>query len=99
MEGHGGRSWKVFSHHWIDISGEKSYGWGGWPVGLYCQPKSHSLSSGLWILDLDLGPGFRTWICVSEQGRIMVIIFRYKSLTSVTEETGLRKGARMGCER
>ena len=41
-----GRSWKVkeglgsslmvFSHHLIDISGEKSYGVvvGGWPVGL-----------------------------------------------------------------
>ena len=35
MEGHGrsrkvkegqGRSWMVFSHHWIDISGEKSLG-------------------------------------------------------------------------
>ena len=26
---------------------------GRWPVGLYCQPQS--LSSGLWILDLDLG--------------------------------------------
>ena len=43
MEGQG-RSWK------IDISGEKSYVWGGggwWPVGLYCQPQSQSLSSGL----------------------------------------------------
>ena len=27
-EGHG-RSWKVFSHHYIDISGEKRYVWGG----------------------------------------------------------------------
>ena len=35
-------------------------GWGGWPVGLYCQPQSHSLSSGLLILDLSLG--FGTWI-------------------------------------
>ena len=46
-------------------------GWGGWPVGLYCQPQSHSLSSGLlildlglrfgaWIWDLDLGLGFGT---------------------------------------
>ena len=33
MEGHG-RSWKVFSCHWIDISGEKSYWWWWWPVGL-----------------------------------------------------------------
>ena len=32
-------------------------GGGGWPVGLYCQPKSQSLSSGLWILDLGLGFG------------------------------------------
>ena len=51
----------VFSHHQIDISGEKSQGWwGGWPVGLQCQPQSQSLSSGLWILDLGLG--FGTWI-------------------------------------
>ena len=51
----------VFSHHWIDISGQKSYWWGGgWPVGLKCQPKSQSLSSGLCILDLGLG--FGTWI-------------------------------------
>ena len=62
MESHGS-SWKVnegqemsrmvFSNHWIDILGEKSYGW--WPVGLYCQPQS--LSSGFWILDLGLGFG------------------------------------------
>ena len=35
-------------------------GWGGWvtcPVGLYCQPQSHSLSSGLSIWDLGLGFG------------------------------------------
>ena len=54
----------VFSHHWIDILGEKSYwlvvGWWWWPVGLYCQSQSHSFSSGLWILDLGLG--FGTWI-------------------------------------
>ena len=30
---------------------------GWWPVGLYCQPQSHSFSSGLWILDLDFGTG------------------------------------------
>ena len=46
----------VFSHLWIDILGEKVMGGGGWwPVGLYCQPQSHSFSSGLWILDLDFG--------------------------------------------
>ena len=28
-----------------------------WPVGLYCQPQSQSLSSGIWILDLGLGFG------------------------------------------
>ena len=42
MESHGrlrkvkegqGRSWMVFSLHWIDITGEKSYGWGGEVVG------------------------------------------------------------------
>ena len=60
MEGQG-RSWKVFSHHWIDISGEKSYWWlGWWPVGIYCQPQSQSSSSGLWILDFGLV--FWTWI-------------------------------------
>ena len=37
-------------------------GWGGWPVGLKCQPQSRVLSCGLWILDLDLGPGFGIWI-------------------------------------
>ena len=26
------RSWMVFSHHWIDISGENSHRWGGWVV-------------------------------------------------------------------
>ena len=34
-------------------------GW-WWPVGLYCQPQSNSLSYGLWILDFKLG--FGTWI-------------------------------------
>ena len=29
-----GKSWMVFSHHWIDITGEKSYGWWWWPVGI-----------------------------------------------------------------
>ena len=32
------------------------------PGGLYCQAQSQSLSSGLWIWDLDFGPGFWTWI-------------------------------------
>ena len=51
----------VFSHLWIDILGEKVMGGGGWwPVGLYCQPQSHSFSFGLWIYVL--GPGFGTWI-------------------------------------
>ena len=31
-----GRSWKVFSHHYIDISGEKSYGWVGWGGVVAC---------------------------------------------------------------
>ena len=26
------RSWMVFSHHWIDISGENSYGWMEWVI-------------------------------------------------------------------
>ena len=32
---------------------------GWWPVGFYCQPQSHSLSSGLWTLNLELR--FWTW--------------------------------------
>ena len=32
----------------------------GWPVGLYCQPQSQSLSFGLWVQDLGLE--FGTWI-------------------------------------
>ena len=57
MEGQG-RSWKVFSPHWIYISGEKSYWWGGgWPVELLPQPQSQSLSSRLKILDLGLNLG------------------------------------------
>ena len=39
-------SWKVFSHHYIDISGEKSYGW--W------------VDFGFWIWDLYIGLGFGT---------------------------------------
>ena len=55
----------VFSHHWIDILGEKSYWWdGGWPVGLYCQLQSHSFSSGLWTLDF----GFWNWILYLDFG-------------------------------
>ena len=75
MEGHGrswkvkegkGRSWMVFSHHWIDISGEKSYGWGDGGV-VACRiivsapvPIPFHLDFGFGIWDLDLGPGFGT---------------------------------------
>ena len=59
----------VSSHHWIDISGEKSYwGWGG--VGCVARriivsapvlvPFLRTLNLGLWIWDLDLGLGFGT---------------------------------------
>ena len=37
------------------LGGVGVVGW--WPVGLYCQPQSQSLSSGLWIRDLRLGFG------------------------------------------
>ena len=40
--------------------------WGGWPVGLYCQPQSQSLSSGLWTLNLGLK--FGTWIWDLDSG-------------------------------
>ena len=32
-------------------------GWWWWPVGLQCQPQTHSLSSVLWIWDFGLGFG------------------------------------------
>ena len=41
---------------------------GVWPVGLQCQPHFQSLSSGLWVWDLDLGPGFGTWIWDQDMG-------------------------------
>ena len=58
-EGHG-RSLMVFSHHWIDISSEKSYWW--WVVG-WCWPVRIILSAPIpipffWTLDF----GFWTWI-------------------------------------
>ena len=68
MEGHE-RSRKVKEGHgWsfpitgLTFQGRKVTGGGvgWWPVGLYCQPQSHSFSFGLWILDLGLG--FGTWI-------------------------------------
>ena len=63
----------VFSHHWIDISGEKSYGWGGWCGVVACRiivsapvpvPFLWTLDIEFrtWIWDLDLGLGFGTWI-------------------------------------
>ena len=56
-----GMSWMVFSQHWIDISGEKSYVWVGW-VGVLLDyivspsPSPFPLDFGFWIWDLDLGP-------------------------------------------
>ena len=73
MEGEG-RSRKVKEGHgWsfpitiLTFQGRKVTGGGGvvggwWPVGLYCQPQSHFFSFGFWIWDLDLGPGFWSWI-------------------------------------
>ena len=70
MKGHGrsrkvkeaqGRAWMVFSHHWIDISGEKSYWWvGGEGGGLLDyivspSPIPFPLDFGFRIWDLDLG--------------------------------------------
>ena len=43
---------------------------GSWPLGLWCQPQSQSLSSGLWILDLGLG--FGTWIWDLDLGLTIV---------------------------
>ena len=72
MEGQG-RSWMVFSHHWIDISGEKSYWWWGGGGVVACRIIVSApvpvpflwtldLGFGTWIWDLDLGLGFGTWI-------------------------------------
>ena len=64
MEGQG-KSWMVFSHDLIDVSGEKSYGW--W-VGLVdCKiivsaPSPFPLDFGFRIWDLDVGLGFGTCI-------------------------------------
>ena len=64
-----GRSWMVFSHHWIDISGEKSYWWGGGVVAcriILSAPVPFlflwtlDFGFGTWIWDLDLGLGFGT---------------------------------------
>ena len=79
MEGHGrsrnvkegqGWSWMVFSHHRIDISGEKSYWCLGWvacrvivsaPVSVpFLRTLDLGLGFGTWIWDLDLGLGFWT---------------------------------------
>ena len=59
----------VFSHHWIDISGEKSYGWGGGVVAFRIMVSAPvpvpflwtlDFGSGTWIWDLDFGLGFWT---------------------------------------
>ena len=63
MEGQGRSRTVKEGHGWsFPITGltfqvRKGLGSGGgwWPVGLYCQPQSHSFSSGLWILDFGLG--------------------------------------------
>ena len=63
MEGQGRsrkvmESWMVFSHHWIDISGEKSYGWVVVVVVVACRiivstpvasPRPFPLDFGFWI--------------------------------------------------
>ena len=59
MEGYG-KSWKVKgNHHQIDILGEKSYGWGGGGGWWVCVLQDY-FEFRIW--DLDLGPGFWTWI-------------------------------------
>ena len=50
----------IFSHHWIDISGEYSYGQWCWDGGLQDysvspSPSPFPLDFGFWIWDLDLG--------------------------------------------
>ena len=56
MEGQG-RSWMVFSHHWIDISGEKSYWWVGGVVACRFIVSAPVPFLFLWTLDF----GFGTW--------------------------------------
>ena len=65
-------SWKVMEAHGRSRKVKEGHGWsftitelrkvigdgvGWWPVGLYCQPQSQSLSSGLWDLGLGFGTG------------------------------------------
>ena len=64
MEGQGRsrkvvRSWMVFSHYWIDISGEKSYWWGG---VVACRIILSAPVPFLFLWTLDLGLGLGTWI-------------------------------------
>ena len=54
-----GRSWMVFSHPWIDISGEKSYWWGGGGV-VACRIIVSAPVPFLFLWTLDFG--FGTWI-------------------------------------
>ena len=67
MEGKG-RSWEVFSNHWIDISREKRYQWvvvgGGWVVA--CGIILSAPVPFLWTLDFGLG--FWTLILVFDMG-------------------------------
>ena len=57
MEGQG-KSWMVFSHDLIDVSGEKSYGWWVGLVDCKIIVSAPAPVHFLWTLDLEFG----TWI-------------------------------------
>ena len=87
---HQGRSWKVFSHHYIDISGEKSYWWWGGVV-VACRIILSApvpflflwtldFGFGTWIWDLDLGLGFGTGLGLNN------ILIHDKNLISLSSQ-------------
>ena len=62
-----GRSWKLFSHHSVDISGEESYEWVACRIILSAPVPvpvpflwTLDLGFGTWIWDLELGLEFGT---------------------------------------
>ena len=91
----------VFSHHWIDISGEKSYGWGDGGVGA-CRiivsasvpvPFLSTLDFGFGtrIWDLDLGLGFGTGLGLDNNQSSFIKIIKQRGIRK--EGRGTREGA------
>ena len=76
----------VFSHHWIDISGEKSYWWWGGVVAcriILSAPVpflflwSFNFEFRTWNWDLDLGLGFGTGLGLDNISLLYLFWFEY----------------------